>query len=163
MSVTPTGYWTFFCNPAIWDVQRFLSSNLTDDYYQIMDWQTDWFSPGQMGVLRVGTDKRNKSQLGGKKRLLPGIYALIEVMSEPEHRIVDNDPFWLQPPQSLLSRLIVDIQYVNNLLEQPLLLSILKNDPFIQDPYLIKGFQASTMPLMPEAYKRIISILKNAE
>jgi len=34
MSIEPTGYWTFFCNPAIWDVQRFLSSNLTPQRVQ---------------------------------------------------------------------------------------------------------------------------------
>jgi hypothetical protein len=54
----PTGYWTFFCNPAKWQIDEFLATGREDDDYQITTWQADWFRPGQLGVVRVGVDNR---------------------------------------------------------------------------------------------------------
>jgi len=163
MAVKPTDYWTFFCNPAIWDVERFLSSNISRNKYLITEWQKKWFHPGQLGVLRVGTDKRKKAQLVGRTKLNPGVYAIVEVLGIPRERGTDEDEFWIDPPKPLSARLVVDIQYVKNMIEQPILLASLKNDPLIEDPYLIKGFQASTMPLMPETFKHILSLIDNLE
>lgn len=163
MAVKPTDYWTFFCNPAFWDVERFLSNEISQDTYLITDWQKNWFHPGQLGVLRVGTDKRKKSQLAGKSKLNPGIYAIVEVLGTPRERRTDKDEYWHHPPHPLSARLVVDVRYVKNMLKMPLLLATLKTDPLIEDPYLIKGFQASTMPLKPETFNRITSLLNDLE
>src|SRR4051794_10605310 len=71
-----TGYWTFFCNPAKWQIDEFLATNRETDDYQITDWQEVWFKPGQLGIVRVGVDQRTKGQLGSKERLSPGIYGI---------------------------------------------------------------------------------------
>jgi len=59
MSVQTTGYWTFFCNPAKWAIDEFLSKNIEYDDYLVTEWQSEWFKPGQLGVVRVGVDTRS--------------------------------------------------------------------------------------------------------
>lgn len=163
MTIEPTGYWTFFCNPAKWDVQSFLSTNIQYDTYLVTDWQKEWFYPGQMGVLRVGTDRRTKTQLAGRKRLIPGIYGIIEVLSKSAERGSEEDPYWLERPQSFEDRLIVKVRYVRNAIDHPLLLSTLGKDPSIEDKYLLHGFQSATMPLLPQAFDRVISLFGGEE
>jgi hypothetical protein len=79
MKVHPTGYWTFFCNPAKWEADRFLSGGMKSGSFLITDWQSEWFQPGQQGVLRIGTDQRTSEVRKGRPRLEPGIYANFEV------------------------------------------------------------------------------------
>ena len=83
MKTRPTSYWTFFCNPARWQIDEFLASQQEEDHYRITRWQSTWFSPGQLGVVRVGVDERTRAQLAGKERLVPGIYAIVQVMGMP--------------------------------------------------------------------------------
>jgi hypothetical protein len=158
-----TGYWTFFCNPAVWAIDEFLSSHLQKGFYFITDWQEDWFKPGQLGVIRVGTDRRTKRQLKNKGRLQPGVYAIVEVLGTPRHLGTAKGPFWVADMTGAENRLVVDIQYIHNMLENPLLLKQLKVDPNINDDYLIEGFQASSMPLDPSTFRRIVSLTERED
>src|SRR5688572_14328561 len=65
--VSSTGYWTFFCNPRMWEIDRFLDTGIVEDNFQITNWQRDWFEAGQKAVIRVGNDFRTLKQLDGRK------------------------------------------------------------------------------------------------
>jgi len=150
-----TGYWTFFCNPARWQIDKFLSSGHQDDAYQITKWQQEEFAPGQLGVIRVGVDHRNRQQLEGRPKLHPGIYGIVEVRSFAEKRVDAPDEFWLDWSPDIQEKPIVQLHYMKNLLANPILLSELKQDPVIDDPYVVRGFQASSMPLTSQSFLRI--------
>jgi hypothetical protein len=118
--VNPTGYWTFFCNPAKWAADEFLSRNIEYDSYSITKWQSEWFKPGQLGIMRVGVDTRNSTSLAGKKHLEPGVYAIVEVLSHSRNRgSAERDIYWLNSPPNPKS-FVVDIRYLKNLLLRPL-------------------------------------------
>jgi hypothetical protein len=51
MKTQPTGYWTFFCNPARWQIDKFLERNIEHDDCTIADQQASWFKPGQLGLV----------------------------------------------------------------------------------------------------------------
>ena len=63
MSVKYAGYWMFICNPKKWEIDRSLMSGRSYDSFIITEWQKDHFKPGQLGIVRVGIDRRNKTQL----------------------------------------------------------------------------------------------------
>ncbi len=157
-----TGYWTFFCNPARWEIDRFLETNRKMDTYQVAEWQKESFSPGQLGVIRVGTDRRTKKQLGERKRLEAGIYGIVEIQSKPSVRQDQPDKYWLDWSQKELEKPVVEIYYLENLLDHPILLSDLQGDEQIDDPYVLHGFQASSMPLTEQSFQRIMEITQKS-
>jgi hypothetical protein len=162
MKTAITGYWTFFCNPAKWEIDKFLSTNIQDDGYQVTDWQKDYFQTGQLGIIRVGIDQRNKKQRGKYPMLHPGIYAIVEILSKAIKRDGEPDKYWINWTPKELEKPFVRIRYLYNLLNSPLLLSDIKNDNVIQmDSYLCKGFQASSMPLRKIVFERIVEIIGN--
>lgn len=161
MKTKPTNYWTFFCNPAKWEIDDFLLSGKKYDNYLVTPWQETWFKPGQFGVIRVGVDSRSMNQLKGKVRLQSGVYAIVQVMSiareltESDYEY-DTDVYWIGAPMRD-GRKVVDLKYVKNLIEQPLLISDIKKLQSFSDDYLINGFQSSTMPLRPTVYNAIVN------
>jgi len=159
----PTGYWTLMCNPRKWEADRFLRSGLTEDSWRMIPYNKkwDWFEPGQLAVIRVGRDSRTKAELKGRKKMLPGIYALVELIAPPAERGPDKPGFYL-PTAKGADRIVprIKIRLVENLIDRPLLLEDLKVYPEIQeDRYLIKGQQASLMPLHPIAIRKILELI----
>jgi hypothetical protein len=163
MATEITGYWTFFCNPAKWEIDRFLSTNPTYDTYEVTRWQQDYCKPGQLGVIRVGVDRRTKRQLGDRHRLRPGIYALIEVVSEPYHREQPPDDFWLTSSEQQSEMPNIDIRFLGNFLNHPIFIDELRLLPEIDDPYLLNGFRAASMPLRKESFKGILRLTGDDE
>lgn len=161
MNTKFTGYWTFFCNPKKWAIDRFLSSGAEYDDYQITDWQEKEFVPGQLGIIRVGVDYRTRTELAGRKKLLSGVYGLVQILSSPKKRSEELDEFWGEGKEAAINRSIVEIKYLNNLLVNPLLLSDLKHDSKITNEYLLNGFQASSMPLDKGSFDRIVELIGN--
>ncbi|OWV35663.1 hypothetical protein CE489_17060 [Bacillus spizizenii] len=53
-TIKPTGFWTFFCNPKVWAIDDFLSSNQIEDTFSITSWQKEWFKESQQGIISVG-------------------------------------------------------------------------------------------------------------
>ena len=156
----PTGYWTFFCNPRKWEIDEFLVTGEIEDSWRVNKWQKTWFEPGQLGVIRVGIDSRTRLQLKGKPKLKPGIYAMVEVLGEAEFRLpTASAEYYIQEGSQSQHDWRVRIRYLMNMLTEPLLFETLKEDPFIsEDPYLIPGIQARTMPLQPPAFRRIMEL-----
>ena len=160
MKIKPTGYWTFYCNPAKWEIDEFLRSGKKYDNYLVTPWQAAWFRPGQFGVVRVGVDKRSSSQLGSRKRLKSGIYAIVQVLSTARDPAesdfeYESDIYWLGDSMRE-GRKVVDLKYVINLLDRPLLIKEIEKSPSFADDHLINGFQAATMPLRNSVFKAII-------
>ncbi len=157
-----TGYWTFFCNPKIWQIDLFLNSGETEDTFKILDWQKDYFAPGQLGIVRVGIDRRTKNELNGRNRLKRGIYAIVEVLSFPDH-FPESQRYYLYFDKSKHKNVLrVKIKYLKNLLLNPIPLEILKDNPITStDDYLINGFQGSAMPLKEEVFHSILQMVND--
>ncbi|MFC1572814.1 HNH endonuclease [Candidatus Eisenbacteria bacterium] len=151
---TPTGYWTFFCNPAKWEIDRFLATGRTRDHYSITDWQAEWFAPGQLGVIRVGIDRRSKKVLAGRARLRPGVYAIVHVLEHPRERGRTDEEFWVSRETPDPTGLVVEVEYVRTLLDSPIHLAALEGEG-IEDRYLLEGFQAASMPLTASSFRRV--------
>ncbi|MCP8969225.1 hypothetical protein [Ectobacillus ponti] len=150
--IQPTGYWTFFCNTKQWDIEVDLSrvSGNPYDIFSVTRWQKDWFRKGQLGLVRVGMDQRTKDQLKGRQRLKRGIYTIAEILGEAYPASEDRGAYWT-------GRYIVDIRYVRNLLQTPISLRYFHEDTPEYDKYLVHGFQASSMPLKPEAFAAAVA------
>ena len=157
---TPTGYWTFMCNPRIWEADRYLASGVKEDSWRIIPYQKNWFELGQLGVIRVGSDGRTKKELNGRPRMQAGVYAIVEVISLPEVQQVNNTKYYLHAsPKKLLPSLRVGIRILSNLLASPVLFSAHGEDERIQeDAYLVRGFQGASMPLHPLTFQRILEL-----
>lgn len=163
MTTEKTGYWTFFCNPAKWEIDQFLATNNEYDTYQINEWHKDYFKTGQLGVIRVGIDKRTKTHLGTRQKLNSGIYAVVEILDTPQIS-TEQLQFYLKDEEQGQKKLRVKIRYIKNLLTKPLLLDTLKKNPITnQDRYLIEGFQSSSMPLKKDSFAEIINLLGTDE
>lgn len=150
-----TRYWTFFCNPAKWEIDNFLNSNEEYDTFTVTDWQKDWFQKGQLGLIRVGVDKRTREQLKGKNKLKPGIYAIVEVLSVATFRMEPKPQYWLERGEQMRQRYRVDIKIIKNLIDNPILFEQIKDVEIQLDKHLIEGFQASSMPLDPSTFEWI--------
>ncbi|AXI11086.1 DUF3427 domain-containing protein [Oceanobacillus zhaokaii] len=158
--VEPTGFWTFFCNPKKWAIDDFLASNKVEDTFSITSWQKDWFSEGQLGVIRVGHDSRNKEELNSKPRLKRGIYAVVEVNGDPFYS-TEKDGFYYEGFENEGYR--VPVRYIRNLLNRPILLEDLNLEDHEYDKYLVEGFQASSMPLNPQTLLKISTMVDTPE
>lgn len=159
--VNYSGYWIFYCNPKYWDIESFLLSNRVNELYTITEWQKDYFTKGQIGVIRVGKDNRTKIELNGKKKLESGIYAIVEITDEPQYIEDPNKELWTSENERSNKKYRVGLKVINNLLNTPLLISDLKNSRIKDDKYLINGFQSSTMPLEKESMNYILSLINN--
>lgn len=157
-AVKPTGLWTFFCNPKYWSVDEFLK-NLKEGgkgKYCIKSSQKDFFKPRQLGVIRVGSDSRSVEELKGNTRLERGVYAVVEITSEA-YFVPPNSDSPNDPKSKSSVRYFVDLRYIRNYINSPVLLEDLQYDFFVkQDPYFLEGYQAATMPLKEDAFNRIL-------
>lgn len=163
MKIQPTGFWTFFCSPAKWEIDEFLKTNTEFDTFAISSFHKEYFKAGQWGVIRVGVDKRTKKQLNGKPKLASGVYAIVKILSEPLEIISNDMNYWTDENDKVKVRNRVKIQYVKNLLHQPILLNELELSESEYDKYLIEGQMASSMPLNPGTFSKIISLLDNLD
>ena len=157
--IEPTGYWTFYANPKRWEVDKKLSLQIIDDYYTISNFHKEYIHKGHLGLIRVGNDYRTKKQLNGREKLERGIYAVVEILSEPKFIYPPDDEYYLDEDLSK-KRFRVKIRYIKNLLNNPILIDDNSLNNIVYDKYLIKGHQASTMPLKRETFLDIIHLLE---
>lgn len=164
MENTKINYWTFFANPKIWYIDDFLNSDKVYDdevYYKIRPCDRESMNIGDKGLIRVGLDHRTKKLLNGKAKLKSGIYAIVEIVSEPEYvkdsdlefydgdyERTGNDEMWR-----------VKFMVIKNLIDSPIIFKEIDNEILSKDKYLIRGFQASTMPLIKESFDEAVKIV----
>lgn len=165
-NIEHNGYWTFFNNPAKWDIKSFLDKNSKKKMklqWKIAKTQVKYFEIGQLGVIRVGIDSRNKKDLNGKNKLQSGIYALVRVIKKPEFIEINDEnyfDFFIDTEGLKKEKAYrVELEIVKNLIENPIIFSAVKDIPqLIKDKYLLPGIQKSTMPLSEEAYIKILEL-----
>ena len=75
-------YWVFVCNPKKWAIDRFLDRRVEHDTWGVRPSDRHRFAPGQLGIIRVGVDRRTVAERNGNPPLKPGVYALVEVESK---------------------------------------------------------------------------------
>jgi len=154
-----TGYWIFFCNPKFWQIDEFLETDEINSTWRITDWQKDYFQKGQFALIRVGNDARTKDELAGKEKLKAGIYGIVEIVSQAMPMPDSDGQFWINPEKYGDERLRVKIKYVKKLLDNPILLSDLKNLTDFQDEKaLLNGRQASSWSIEKETFDKILEI-----
>ncbi|WP_240339788.1 DUF3427 domain-containing protein [Halobacillus ihumii] len=153
----PTGYWTFFCNPEKWAIDDFLESEEIYDYFAIRKSDKESFKIGDLAIIRVGKDRRTLEQLNGKERLKPGVYAIVQIIGEPRFMSNESLSFWADRDEAEKARFRVPIKYLHNLLDNPILLENLEELDIDFDPYLVDGFQGSSIPLKATTFNQILS------
>lgn len=159
-----SGYWMFMCNPNVWEIDRFLESGVIEDTYSISEFHKDHFKKGQLGIIRVGIDKRSKKLLGDNPRLLPGIYAVVRVSSEPEWLVSEKGDFWINKEESQKPRFRVRLAYTSIHLLAPVLLDDLRETSVAKvDPLIIKGIQTSTYPITKDSFDFITTMFQERQ
>ena len=153
-----TGYWMFVCNPARWQIDRFIESGETKDTYSISNYHKDYFQPGQKGIIRIGNDSRSKKVLGNKPRLQPGIYALVEIISIARKIPSTKKNYWKDSNDATKVRPRVELKYISTDLKNPVLLKdLIGTSVEIEDPLVINGYQGSSYPITETTYNLISS------
>lgn len=160
-------YWTFFTNPKIWYVDDFLNSDKVNEeiYYRIRPFDREFITIGDKGLIRVGVDNRTKAELKGKEKLKPGIYAIVEVISNPEY-INDSDLEFYEggyDESANKENWRVKIKVIKNLINSPIIFKDVESEVLNKDKYLVKGFQASTMPLLKESFYEAINLINKGK
>ncbi|RDY25836.1 EVE domain-containing protein [Romboutsia weinsteinii] len=158
-----SNYWTFFTNLVYWYIDDFLNSEQVNDevYYSIRQSDRESIKAGDKGLLRVGIDKRTKKILYGKMKLKPGIYAIVEIISNPEY-IKDEDlEFYNDSNDANNEKWRVKIKVVKNLISSPIIFKETESELLNKDKYLVKGFQASTMPLLKDTFYEVINLINS--
>lgn len=164
-----TGSWIFICNPKYWNIYGYLNdlkNNKVErfDSWSIPDWQFDAFKPGQIGIVRVGHDKRTKSEIGDNKKLERGVYAIVKVVSYPKAKTNQvNDPYRISPDASYVKKShFVEIEYISNLIDSPILMDQLMNNHILsEDSFLINGYQGSSIPLSLKSMNELLKLTSN--
>ena len=59
-------YWVFVSNPKKWAIDRFLDREIEHDSWGIRPSDRHRFAPGQLGIVRVGVDRRSAAERDGK-------------------------------------------------------------------------------------------------
>lgn len=117
------------------------------------------FAPGQLGLVRVGVDRRSAEERGGKPPLEPGIHALVEVESDVFPGTGANDGFWSPGAEREPGWPTVKIRYVRTYQDNPLTIERLKRERPNLDPKLLNGFQASSFPISRSDFHEIVGLL----
>lgn len=152
-------YWVFVCNPKKWAVDRFFDRNIEVDSWGIRPADKDKFAPGQLGVVRVGVDRRNAAERNGRPPLEPGIYALCEVISAAFPGTGANDEFWNEGEGREPGWPTVKIRYLHIYRDKPLTIEMLKATRPRLSPLLLNGFQAATFPISGDDFREVSGLL----
>lgn len=154
-----TPYWVFVSNPKKWKIDQFLEREIKHDSWSVRPPDRERFAPGQLGVVRVGVDRRTVTERNGRPRMKPGIYALCEVESEVFSGTGDRDEFsgrgWKPKP----GRPMVKICYLQNYLTNPLTIERLRREKPHISKLLLNGFQASSFPIPAADFREVLALL----
>lgn len=143
-----TGYWTFFCNPRVWDPRHARPRKYEE--YNVHPWHKGLVVPGQKGVIRVGYDKRTRAELKGRTKLARGIYAVVEVATKPKLVVSSLTKEYDDPKRRGREHYYCRLKYLAQMYDNPIPLETIPRSAY--DRYLVEGFRASTMPLSSKTY-----------
>jgi len=150
-------YWLFNCNPKMWEIDEFLISGVKYSTWKINSYHKNKISKGDKGFIRVGHDKRTKKQLNGRQKLERGIYAIVDIISSPEQINDHEDEFWLIEEKKKEVTWRVRIKYLLNLIDNPVLLTELKDKKSItKSTAILKGQQTVTAEVSKSDFEIIL-------
>ena len=119
-------YWVFVCNPKKWAIDQFLDQAVEHDTWGVRPSDRNRFAPGQLGIIRVGVDRRTAAERNGSPPLEPGIYALCEVESEAFDGTGAGDEFWADGEGRAPGWPTVKLRYLRSFLHNPLTIEKLR-------------------------------------
>jgi predicted HNH restriction endonuclease len=152
-------YWVFVCNPKKWAIDRFLDRNIEHDTWGVRSADRDRFAPGQLGIIRVGVDRRTENELNGSPPLEAGIYALCEVESKVFDGTGAGDEFWSDGEGREPGWPTVKIRYVRTYRHRPLTIVRLRAERPDVSHLLLNGFQASSFPIGASDFHAVMELL----
>jgi predicted HNH restriction endonuclease len=152
-------YWVFVCNPAKWAIDRFIDSGVTVDTWGVRPSDRLRFAPGQLGIVRVGVDRRSATARGDRSPLEAGIYALCEVESEAFPGIGANDKYWAEDAGREPGWPTVRLRYLRTYAGAPLTIERLRTERPNVSHLLLNGHQAASFPISAEDFQAVIELL----
>lgn len=152
-------YWVFVCNPAKWAIDRFLAASVDVDTWVVRPSDADKFAPGQLGIVRVGVDRRSVVDRQGRPPLEPGIYALCEVESTVFPGTGANDSFWADGEEREPGWPTVRVRYLRGYLHEPLTIARLRAERPNLSHLLLTGFQAAPFPISAHDFHEVLGLL----
>ena len=154
-----TPYWVFVCNPKKWSIDQFLERGIEHDTWGVRPSDKSRFAPGQLGLVRVGVDQRNKAERKGKPKLIAGVYALCEVESAAFPGTGANDEFWAPKSGRAPGWPTVKVRYLRTYKSSPLSITKLRSAQPNISPLLLDGFQAASFPISAQDFHAVIELL----
>jgi predicted HNH restriction endonuclease len=155
----PAPYWVFVCNPGKWAIDRFLDRNIEHDTWGVRPSDRHRFAPGQLGIVRVGVDRRTAKEREGKPPLESGIYALCEVESGAFSGTGANDEFWSDDAGRKPGWPTVRIRYLRTYLHRPLTIAKLRAERVAVSGLLLDGFEAASFPIAADDFHTVVALL----
>jgi predicted HNH restriction endonuclease len=152
-------YWVFVCNPKKWAIDRFLDRRVEHDTWGVRPSDRNRFAPGQLGIVRVGVDRRTIAERNGNPPLEPGIYALCEVESEAFDGTGASDEFWAPGEVREPGWPTVNIRYLQTYLAKPLTIEKLRAQRPDISGLLLNGFQAASFPITADDFRALVTLL----
>jgi len=153
-------YWVFVCNPKKWAIDRFLEERIVRDTWGVNPHHAHRFAPGQLGIVRVGTDGRSVADRGGRPRLEPGIYALCEVESHAFPGTGAAEGFWADGAGREPGWPTVNIRYLRAYPTNPVTIARLRDEAAHLSDLLLMGHQAASFPISREDFHTVLEFLK---
>jgi hypothetical protein len=152
-------YWVFVCNPKKWAIDRFLERKIEHDKWGIRPSDREQFAPGQLGIVRVGKDRRTIAERNGKPPMEPGIYALCEVESEAFEGTGAGDEFWATGEEREPGWPTVKIRYLRTYLGNPLTIERLRTEKPHISGLVLNGLQAASFPIPANDFREVVELL----
>ena len=151
-------YWVFVCNPEKWTIDQFLQRRVEHDTWGVRPFDRNRFAPGQLGIIRVGVDRRTVAERDGSPPLEPGIYALCEVESEVFDGTGAGDKFGAEGQGRAAGWPTVKLRYLRSFLDNPLTIERLRAErPGISD-HLLNGFHAASFPISATDFREVLAL-----
>ena len=155
----PAPYWVFVCNPKKWAIDHFLDRNIEHNTWGVRPSDRDRFAPGQLGIVRVGVDRRTIEERAGNPPLEAGIYALCEVESAAFSGTGANDEFWNDDAGREPGWPTVRLRYLRTYLNRPLTIAKIRAEQAEISALLLDGFQAASFPISAEDFHAVVALL----
>ncbi len=150
-------YWVFVCNPKIWHIEKLLTSSETLDTWSVSKSDAKHFAPGQLGLVRVGVDRRTKSELQGGRPLHPGIYALCEVESSAYPGTGADSPYWAKGQSREIGWPTIKLRYLRKYLAAPLTIEEMRKIRPTLSSQILEGFQSATFRVSRNDFSAIVN------
>lgn len=157
-------YWVFSCNPAGWDLQKFLLSGIIKDSFRLSRGTEKRIQIGDKGYILLGNDRRTeeKREFNGAllRKIDAGIYAEVEVISCPVCQVRERDIFSYNHQVGLNSsgNIYVYLKFTKNLLATPITRQSIRAAGIISHN-LTNGQQESSREITKQVFNEVQNII----